>query len=121
MHILSPRQRAYVKHRAQGVSPTQAAKAAGFSPSYADKAGSTLETLPPIMAMLSEIREEVKRVAVYDLVAAMQEAKEAAEFARTHRNPMALVKATELRAKLSGLLVEQIHVKAEVIDLRGAL
>src|SRR5829696_1330190 len=114
MHILSPRQRAYVKHRAQGVSPTQAAKAAGFSASYADKAGSTLETLPPIVAMLSEIREEAKRMAVYDLTKAMDEAQMVIDFAKAHRNPMALCKAVELRAKLCGLLVEQLHVKTEV-------
>jgi hypothetical protein len=34
---------------------------------------------------------------------------------------MAYFKAVEHRAKLSGLLIQQLHIKQEVIDLRGAL
>ena len=49
----------------------------------------------------------------------MKEADNAAEFARKHKNPMANVKAAELRAKLSGLLIERVEVFSA--DLKGAI
>ena len=36
-----------------------------------------------------------------------------------HKNPMALVKATELRARLSGLLIDRLEVIE--VDLRASL
>jgi hypothetical protein len=51
----------------------------------------------------------------------MQEAQEVIEFAKSTKNAMAYMKAVSLRAELSGLLVQQLHIKQEVIDLRGAL
>ena len=50
----------------------------------------------------------------------MKEAESAAAFAREHKNPMALVKATELRAKLSGLLIDRLEV-VPPDDLKAAL
>lgn len=49
-------------------------------------------------------------MAIYGLVEAMKEAEDAAAFAKLHKNPMANVKACELRAKLSGLLIERVEV-----------
>ena len=60
-------------------------------------------------------------MAAFDLSAAMAEAQDAAEFARLNKNSMALVKAVALRCELAGLLVQQIHLKAEVVDIRAAL
>ncbi len=59
-------------------------------------------------------------MAAYGLVEAMKEAEFTAAFAREHRNPMALLKATELRTKLSGLLIDRLEV-VPTIDLKGAL
>ena len=58
-------------------------------------------------------------MAVFGLVEAMKEADDAAKFSKLHKNPMANVKACELRAKLSGLLIDRIEVVP--VDLRGAL
>ena len=58
-------------------------------------------------------------MAVYGLVEAMKEAEDAAAFARENKNSMALVKACELRAKLSGLLIDRVELVK--VDLTGAL
>ena len=68
---------------------------------------------------LELIRARARDIASYTLVEAMGEANAAAQFARDNKNPMALVKATELRAKLSGLLIERVEVAT--VDLRSAL
>ena len=49
----------------------------------------------------------------------MREAEEVCAFARKHKNAMAYCKGTELRAKLSGLLIER--VETVTVDLRGSL
>lgn len=59
------------------------------------------------------------KAAVYDLTIAMKEANDAAAFAREKGNSMALVKAVELRSKLSGLLIDRIEVVP--VNLSGAL
>jgi hypothetical protein len=58
-------------------------------------------------------------MAVYGLVEAMKEAEDAAAFAKANKNSMALMKACELRAKLSGLLIERVEVVE--VDLTAAL
>ena len=57
--------------------------------------------------------------AKYDLTVAMGEANDAAAFARANKNSMALVKATELWAKLSGLLIDRVEIVP--VDLVAAL
>lgn len=58
-------------------------------------------------------------MAVYDLATAMAEAEAVCAFAKQHKNAMAYCKGTELRAKLSGLLIDRIEVVP--VDLLGAL
>jgi hypothetical protein len=76
-------------------------------------------TTPVAIQYLSSLRAESRAIAAYDIASAMQEAKEARDFAIKHENPMAVVKATELRAKLSGLLIDRVEVVT--VDLRGSL
>lgn len=116
---LTAKQQAYVKHMSKGLSSRVAAEAAGFSKSYALSAGSRLKKNPLVAEALAAVRKEGLTIAAYGLAEAMNEANAAAEFARHHKNPMALVKACELRAKLSGLLIEKVEVFSA--DLRGAL
>ena len=59
------------------------------------------------------------QAAVYDLATAMKEAGDAAIFARKNGNSMANVKAAELRAKLSGLLIDRVLEVS--VDLTGAI
>ena len=67
-------------------------------------------TNPLAQQYLSGLRTESRAIAAYNIAEAMQEAKEARDFAIEHENPMAVVKATELRAKLSGLLIDKVEV-----------
>lgn len=76
-------------------------------------------TNPIAIQYLSSLRAESRAIAAYDIACAMAEAKEARDFAIEHENPMAVVKATELRAKLSGLLIDRVEIAT--VDLRGAL
>ncbi len=76
-------------------------------------------TNPVAIQYLSALRAESRAIAAYDVAEAMNEAKEARDFAIAHENPMAVVKATELRAKLSGLLIDRVEIAT--VDLTGAL
>ena len=58
-------------------------------------------------------------MAVYDLATAMREAEDVCAFAKLHKNAMAYCKGTELRAKLSGLLIERVEIAT--VDLTDAL
>jgi hypothetical protein len=61
-----------------------------------------------------------RKLAVYDLAKAMQEAAEVIEFAKQHKPPTAYFFPVRHRAHLSGLLVDKIQLEATV-DLSGAL
>jgi hypothetical protein len=114
------RQRKFIEAVASGMSAQQAAKHAGYSSAYARKASRLLKQ-PMVARAIEAIRAEGRTIAAYGLVEAMKEVESAATFARVNKNSMALVKACELRAKLSGLLIDEIHLKTESLDLRGAI
>jgi phage terminase small subunit len=115
---LNDRQRKFVDHVARGVSAQEAARLAGYGSSYAKKASRLLQC-PPVARELELIRAKARDIASYTLVEAMGEANAAAQFARENKNSMALVKATELRAKLSGLLIERVEIAT--VDLRASI
>ena len=112
------RLRKLVQYVATGDPVQQAARKAGFSPSYARKSSRLLKH-PMIAAAVEAIRAEGRTLAAYGLAEAMKEAENAAMFARLKGNAMALVKSIELRSRLSGLLIERIETVT--IDLKGAL
>jgi hypothetical protein len=58
-------------------------------------------------------------MAVYGLVEAMQEADDVIAFAKAKGNAMAYCKEVELRAKLSGFLIDRVEIAT--VDLAGAL
>ena len=118
---LNDRQERFIKSVAAGKNTTQGALAAGYSPTYSKAAGQKLAKNPEIKAAIDAIRAEGRKEAAFDLAAAMAEAQDAAVFARSKDNAMALVKAIALRCELSGLLIQQIHLNAEVVDIRAAL
>jgi len=113
------RQRELVRLHASGMDMIDAARAAGFSESYAKAINKFLPRFPHIMAAVGEIRRAVCDQVKYDLATAMTQAGEDREFAYREKNPNAAVKASELRSKLSGLLIDRIEVTA--VDLTGAL
>lgn len=116
--ITEKRQR-YIQLVASGKDSRAAAREVGYSNSYAEVIATRCRKNPEVAAAVEAIRTEGRTIAAYDLAAAMKEADEAAAFAKKHKNPMANVKAVELRAKLSGLLVERVEVFD--MNLRRAL
>lgn len=74
---------------------------------------------PAVMNAVQAIQAEARRAAVYTLATAMGEANDVIVFAKAQKNSMAYCKTVELRAKLSGLLVDRREVAA--VDIRGAL
>jgi hypothetical protein len=118
---LTQRQRKYVESVAAGQDSVTAALAAGYGKAYAQAAASRVGKMPSVARAIEDIRQKGREMAAYDLSRAMQEAQEVIEFAKGTRNAMAYYKAVALRAELSGLLIQQLHIKQEVIDLRSAL
>jgi phage terminase small subunit len=115
---LNDRQRKFAEGVACGLTVQQAARQAGFSPSYSRKSSKLLKH-PGVSALVATIREQGRTLAAYDLAQAMAQAQKGIDLAEKHKNPMAFIKGCELRAKLSGLLIERTQ---EVpVDLRGAL
>jgi hypothetical protein len=104
---------------ASDLNVQQADRNAGYSPAYSKKASRLLKR-PVVARAIEAIQAQGRTMAAYGLVEAMKEAEFTAAFAREHRNPMALLKATELRTKLSGLLIDRLEV-VPPIDLKGAL
>lgn len=113
------RLRLYAENLARGMDSYPAAKAAGYRDTYARVIGTRMQNNPAVTQAIEEIRKKGLEMASYGLVVAMQEALEDHTFAVEKGNAMAAVKATELRAKLAGLLIER-HEIVEV-DLTGAL
>ena len=109
----------YVEGISRGRASFPAAKLAGYSDSYARVIATRTKNNAIVAKTLESVRTEGMRMAIYDLARAMKEADDAASFAREHKNPMAVVKAVELRSRLSGLLVDRVEIVNA--DLRGAL
>src|SRR6185295_17790512 len=96
-----------------------AARAAGYQGTGANKAGSRLLKNPIVRQEIEAVQAAARTVVVYDLATAMKEAEDVCAFAKLHKNAMAYCKGTELRAKLSGLLIERVEIAT--VDLVGAL
>ena len=111
-------QEEFIDAMARGLSAQEAARHAGFSPSYAKKSSRSLKH-PAIARAVAEIRMEGRKLSAYGLSEAMREAEDVCAFAKLHKNAMAYCKGTELRAKPSGLLVDRVEVVN--VDLMGAL
>jgi hypothetical protein len=115
-HRLTSRQIKFLELVSTGLSHVEAGKQAGVT-----STGSRYRCLtnPLAIQYLSSLRAESRAIAAYDVATAMKEAQEDHDFAVTKGNAMAAVKATELRAKLSGLLIDRVEIAT--VDLTGAL
>lgn len=113
---ISPKQQQYAELRAQGKTQGEAALLAGYN----SKTGAyRAERNPLVNGYLSEVRRNAAVRAGYVVATAMDEARDAMGFARETENATAYVKAVELRAKLSGLLIEKHEVLT--VSLKEAL
>lgn len=113
---LTAKQIKFIELVGAGVEHHEAGKQAGITSSTSRY---RCLTNPLAIQYLSSLRAESRAIAAYDIAMAMQEAKDDHKFAVEKGNAMAAVKATELRAKLSGLLIDRVELVT--VDLTGAL
>ncbi|MGN6728233.1 MAG: terminase small subunit [Rhodanobacteraceae bacterium] len=118
---LTHKQAAFLHHFASGMTAKDAAIAAGYSKDRARSHAYDLVRHPQIRAELDKIAEKAREETAYTIAEAFREAGEAIEHAKEKGNPNAHVRAVELRARLHGLLVDKLEVKAEPVDIAGAL
>jgi hypothetical protein len=118
---LTARQRKYIEAVGSGQDSVSAALSAGYGKAYAQAAASRIGKIPAVAKALESIRAEFRSRTLYDLEAAVSEIDRALSFAYSKGNPMSVAKLLELKSKLHGLLIERLHIREEIIDLRGAL
>jgi phage terminase small subunit len=87
----------------------EAARKAGYS--VKNRSLSKILASPPVLAELEKHKQEVIASGRYGYEKAMKECEEAMIFSRETENAAALVKAIELKTKLSGLMIEKHEVK----------
>ena len=113
---ITPKMLRFAELLGSGLDQGVAAKQAG----YKQKTSASQALKHPLLQQyLSTIQSKTCVLAAYKAADAMQEAKQAMEFAYKTDNANAYCKAVELRAKLSGLLIERVEVVT--VDLSGAL
>lgn len=115
MKTLTPRQASFVKFYIQHSNARQAAVQAGYSEKNAAKtAGFLLKGNKAVMSAIAEHRKEIVDSGKYSYDRAMAEAERCFKFAEQTENANAMVRAAELRSKLSGLLIERHDVRAAI-------
>lgn len=77
------------------------------------------QTNPVVQQAIQDMQAKARAVVSYSLAQALRDCDTAAAFATEHKNPNALVKAYELKSKLSGLLIERVEVRT--VSLKEAL
>jgi hypothetical protein len=117
---LPDRWRRILQRYAAGEDFRAAAKAEGCSHEYSKVLKTRMLKNPEAVKFLESIRSEARTVAVYGVVEAMKEAKDDHDIAVEKGQMVAAVRATELRMRLSGLLIDKVQIEAPP-NLRLAL
>lgn len=119
---LSPRQQRFIAGLQSGLDGTTAAKDAGYSPRWAAQRAHHLINDPgPVRDALERVRNELAQTTQYNGERAMAEAEKAMAFAERTDNANAMVRAIELRARISGVLRDKIDITVEMPDINQAL
>jgi len=124
MANLAPRKAAFVKHYLEHGNGAQAAIAAGYSPrrtAAKSRAWVLLNRDDKVMRAVKLAQHTLADATQYDAQAAMKELETAMQFARDTNNATALARCIELRAKLTGLMIERHHVETGEGSLAEAL
>ena len=119
---LSPRQQAFVEAYARpgtkngelALNASEAARRAGYSPNRVNSTVHKLLKMPKIAAAVAAMRAEVAERAGYTVERCMAELEQGMSFALKTENASAYVRAVELRAKLTGILVDRVDMRAVV-------
>lgn len=119
MRSLTAKQQKFVEGWAAGKSCAAAARDAGYSPALARRAADRLAKIPAVQTEFERITAAVRENAVYSRERLITDLQDTIAFAKANKNSMAVVKAVELIAKLSGhLSVAEVEIR---IDIGAAL
>ena len=124
MAALPPRKAAFVKHYLEHGNGAQAAAAAGYSAhtnAAKSRAWVLLHRDKKVMRAVELAQHTLAEAAQYDAQAAMAELETAMQFARETNNATALARCIELRAKITGLMIERHQVETSEGSLIGAM
>ena len=119
MQALKPKHAEFVHHFLQSANGTEAAKRAGYAEAHTSQEAYRLLRRADVKAAIDAARTTLAECSLYDVQRAMAEALAGIRFAMETKNANALVKGIELRARLSGLLIERIEVAT--VDIASAL
>lgn len=103
-HFSAKRKQAFVDNYLATRNGTETAKTIGLKGKYVGNQASNLRRDPDVSKAINEATKLSPTAAAYTLEKAMQNAKEACDFAIETNNANALVRAQELMAKLAGLI-----------------
>ena len=115
------REAKYIDAIIRGLGKTDAAIAAGFSPSTAKHSVHRIHNRPRVQAAIQKAQEEVRKQAVYDTASALREIDSTILYAREKGSAISIAKLLDLKCRLCGLIVDRAHVVTETVDLRAAL
>lgn len=94
-----------------GGNGAKAARDAGYSPNSCSQQASQMLKRPEVIAKVAAFRKKTEEKALYNYGSAMEEAQRAMDFALQTDNASAFVKGVELRAKLTGLLIDRVDAR----------
>lgn len=108
---LTPRKEQFALEYIRTGAAKASAITAGYSPNSATSAAGRLLHDPHVKALIDAARERSTAVAQYTATTAMREIDDAIAFSKSSKNATAYVSALQLKAKLSGLLVDRADVR----------
>lgn len=115
MKQLTTRDAKFVAAFLEGNTAGDSARIAGFkctNQKSFNAVGKRALRRPIVKAAIDASHQEIAKAGEVTAVSMLQEASDAADFAKAKGNPMAYVKAVELRAKLSGLLIDRVDQRS---------
>lgn len=120
---ITPQQSKFVEQYFKlGMNGKQAAIAAGYSPKIAaHRAHELLNTAPAVMAAVAEMRAEIRERGIYTVERAVADLDEQMALCRELEQCNALVRAQELKMKVSGLMIEKIDMRVQSPDISQTL
>jgi hypothetical protein len=120
---LTARQQACVSHVLAGCSPTEAARRAGYGPAYSKVAVSRVSAISSVKEALRAGHQTLREQSMFDAHAAIKQIDEQTKGALSGKNPnhMAAAKLLEIKCRICGLMIEELHLKVEPMNLRSAL
>jgi phage terminase small subunit len=124
---LSQKKLRYVDALLEGHSGAEAARIAGYASKSARSVAYSLSKDPAVAKLVAERRAEIAERNAITVDSMLEQLNDDRAFAKETGNATAAVRATELTAKLAGLLIEKRDVRAlgalkiELVNFDGTI